>query len=507
VDSSTAGRRRTRALIALFGMAAAAVVGLVNGLASCSPRARPPDKGRPVSMAEAQRLAAVRLHDQQDGHSGFRATVGAPGAAVHLTGWVDWRRPLLYLGSVGDRPGPADGLVQAVPDLVAARLGRLGSADDPYPGPPAQPPTEGWRVRRLSPDSPAGSPLDSLFALLLGLHATGPDDAGALVAGGARFLRRDLLGGVPVDVVAGPAVLPTPVMGPRLAPRPSPSGAPVTGQVTYWLDDGGRLRRLDAYLRKDLPVRVDFSRDDPGVPAAIAPLGGAAVAPRPVTAAEAGLLARMVVRDRSARGGRLTIQVPVSPAGILRADGWLDWRATTAYLAARNPDDPSQDTLVWADRTGVGTHPLSGAAPVAADGVPASPRPTPSAVPTSPPPAQPPAGGWRMTTWAQHDTEGSSDLDVLLGAALAATGPAAGDPAPLRKRASWLREDTLAGVPVTVFEIRGLAETGTAPGDGLLRYWVDRSGLLRRIEVRTGDRAYGYLDVSAGPVPALSPPR
>jgi hypothetical protein len=96
---------------------------------------------------------------------------------------------------------------------------------------------------------------------------------------------------------------------------------------------------------------------------------------------------------------------------------------------------------------------------------------------------------------------------VLLGAALAATGPAAGDPAPLRKRASWLREDTLAGVPVTVFEIRGLAETGTAPGDGLLRYWVDRSGVLRRIEVRTGDRAYGYLDVSVGPVPALSAPR
>src|SRR2546421_6595657 len=124
-------------------MAAAAVVGLVNGLASCSPRARPPDKGRPVSMAEAQRLATVRLRDQQDGHSGFRATVGGPGAAVHLTGWVDWRRPLLYLGSVGDRPGPADGLVQAGPALGAPPLRRAGGAGDPDHPPPPDPPPQG----------------------------------------------------------------------------------------------------------------------------------------------------------------------------------------------------------------------------------------------------------------------------------------------------------------------------------------------------------------------------
>src|SRR2546423_767002 len=171
VESS---RRRTRALIALFGLAAAAVVGLMNGLASCLPDHGKADRSRPVSTAEAQRLAGVRLRDQQDGHVGFRATVGPPGAAVRLTGWVDWRRPLLYLGSVADRPGPADGLVQVVPDLVAARLGRLGSADDPYPPPPAQPPTEGWRVRPPAPHSPARTPPDSLFAPLPGPPADHP---------------------------------------------------------------------------------------------------------------------------------------------------------------------------------------------------------------------------------------------------------------------------------------------------------------------------------------------
>jgi hypothetical protein len=93
---------------------------------------------------------------------------------------------------------------------------------------------------------------------------------------------------VGVDVVAGPSALPAPVMGPRTHPSPA-SG----DQVTYWLDDGSRLRRLDALLRKDLPVRVDFTRDDQTVPSAAGVLGGAPVAPRPVTAAEAQLPARM----------------------------------------------------------------------------------------------------------------------------------------------------------------------------------------------------------------------
>src|SRR2546423_1448330 len=169
VESS---RRRTRALIALFGLAAAAVVGLMNGLASCLPDHGKADRSRPVSTAEAQRLAGVRLRDQQDGHAGFRATVGPPGAAVHLTGWVDWRRPRL--------------------------------------------------------------------------------------------------GGVPAGVVAGPAVLPPARMGPAGA-GPTP---PAASRATYWLDDGSHRRRLHTYLRRALPVRVDFNRDDRAVPAAIAPLGG-----------------------------------------------------------------------------------------------------------------------------------------------------------------------------------------------------------------------------------------
>jgi hypothetical protein len=39
-----------------------------------------------------------------------------------------------------------------------------------------------------------------------------------------------------------------------------------------------------------------------------------------------------------------------------------------------------------------------------------------------------------------------------------------------------------------------------------MRYWVDRDGTLRRLEVRTRSGAYGYLDVVPGPVPTLPRP-
>ena len=538
-DSSPADRRRKRAIIALLGLATAAAAGFGNSLVSCSPSDRSADTGRPVSMAQAQRLAGVRVRDLRDGGSALQATIGTAGAAIHLTGWIDWQQPLIYLDSRTDRAGPADGLVQAVPDLVAVHLGRQetradgSGAVDPYPPPPVVAPTDGWRVRRLSATGPSGSPFDSLLALLFSLSAARADDTAAVAATGARFLRQERLDGVPVEVIAGPAVLPSPtpaVAGPQPVVR-SPSGLPFAsagGQVTYWLDADSRLRRLDALLRKDLPVRVDFDRVGRLGSPAIEPLGGAPIAPRPVTDSEALVLARMGVRGRAARGGRLTVTLPVAPAGLARADGWLDWRTPAAYLAVRNPDEPTRDALVWADRTGVITRPATasqatgnqatgnqaapsssasggfaglGSSPAAS---PAGQAPAPDVATSSPPPLRPPAGGWQLTTWAQHDAQGASDLDILLSAALTAGN--VGDPARLRVRASWLRTDALGGSAATVYELRSPAEAGTAPGQGLLRYWLDDSGVLRRIEVRTGDHAFGCLDLTPGPVPALTKP-
>ena len=36
-----------------------------------------------------------------------------------------------------------------------------------------------------------------------------------------------------------------------------------------------------------------------------------------------------------------------------------------------------------------------------------------------------------------------------------------------------------------------------------MRYWVDRSGLLRRLELRTRTGAFAQLDLVPGPVPDL----
>jgi len=45
-----------------------------------------------------------------------------------------------------------------------------------------------------------------------------------------------------------------------------------------------------------------------------------------------------------------------------------------------------------------------------------------------------------------------------------------------------------------------------APGSGRLRYWLDGDGLLRRIEVRTREGAFGWLDVTPAWVPVLPDP-
>ena len=59
---------------------------------------------------------------------------------------------------------------------------------------------------------------------------------------------------------------------------------------------------------------------------------------------------------------------------------------------------------------------------------------------------------------------------------------------------------------VSVFEIRLNSEPDAAPGARRLRYWVDSTGALRRIEVRTRQGAFGWLDISPARVPALPHP-
>jgi hypothetical protein len=350
-----------------------------------------------------------------------------------------------------------------------------------------------------------------------------PDDPALIAGTGARFVRRDAVGGVAVDVLDGPAIPPRSrpaVAGPQLSPAaspsassaPSPSSAPFAtngGQVTYWVDDAGRVRRLEALVGRDLPVRLDFVRADRTAPTAIEMLGGAPVTPRPVTAAEAQLLSRMRLRDRAALGGQASVIIPETGGAMVRADGWLDWRTPAAYLAVRDLDDPTQDSLVRADRYGVTMRAQGTPAPGTGTGtVPPSPRPTPSVATTVRPPLHPPTDGWQLTTWGQrNDPQGGADLDILLNEAIMLSSASQDSPAELHNSATWLRMDAIGQVPVTVYEIRKPVESTVAPGSGRLRYWVDGSGVLRRLELRTRTGAFGYLDLVPGTVPALPSPR
>ncbi|MEH0974275.1 hypothetical protein V6U77_24395, partial [Micromonospora sp. CPCC 205546] len=98
----------------------------------------------------------------------------------------------------------------------------------------------------------------------------------------------------------------------------------------------------------------------------------------------------------------------------------------------------------------------------------------------------PPPRGWRA------DPRRAGEPGLLLDAALRAAGSPEGRRAALR-----IRGDTAAGKAVDVVELR----TSRGP----LRYWIDRSGKLRRLELRTRAGAWAQLDLTPTTVPRLIP--
>ncbi|HWG98611.1 MAG TPA: hypothetical protein VNV66_04625 [Pilimelia sp.] len=471
-------------------LAASAVAALAHGLVSCG-AAGSGSEARPLSPAEARRLAGMRLENHRDARAGLHAVIGPRDREVRLAGWVDWARPMAYLSvrppGSGAPPGLSEAvLVQAVPGLVATRpqAAARGSAATP----PVAPPPDRWTVR---PADPAATPLDALLALLFAMGHPARDDAGLLAHSEARWLRRDRAAGVDVDVVLGPAV----PSAPRAAPGATGSGhtagpdaparlAAMGGAVQYWLDDRARVHRVEALLARGLPVRVDLNRGDRRSPGLVAALGGAPVAPRPVTAAESAVLAQLRRRNHAAGGGRLRITLPTT-TGAHTAAGWLDWRDSVAYLRVTEPG-AQRARLLWADRTGVATR--------------AAPRTR-----AARPPLPAPGAGWQFAAWpTRRDAHGGFDLDLLLNELLLAGLRGRQEGAARQPVAHRLRGDVLAGAAVTVYEVRKEAERGVRPGAARLRYWVDGAGVLRRLELRTRSGGFAQADVLPGRVPRLS---
>jgi hypothetical protein len=488
--------RRAFALIATGVLALGSAASLATGLVSCAPQEKPAAPTRPLNAVEAGRLATMRLHNFQDGRVGIRGSFGKPDELVHVAGWIDWQRPLAYFSVTGKQTGAADGLVQARPGVIAFRPGRINGTE-----PPAGPPADGWRVRPFAKTGPAGAPLDTMLLLLFTIAVNQTDTADLLVRSEARWLGSDTVDGVPVDVLLGPAVPPRPTSPAPVAPfqpsaSPSPTPSPGTlaaqgGAVRYWLDSDARLRRLAAIVGADSPLQLDFARTDRRELAAIAELGGRTIAPRRPTTAEADTLSRLRQRNRTVGTTTLTVALPSPEGNLTTATGWLDWRNGFAYLAVRDTSVPDKQALVRVDRTGVST--LTGA-PLTKDGRP---------------PVPPPRGGWQRSAWEDRSDEfGARDFDLLLSEALGMSAASRDDPAYLRSAAVWLRADTIGGTQVAVYEIPKPEERGLPAGNARMRYWIDTSGVLRRVEVRSRTGGYGRLELNqAGPTPYVGPVR
>ncbi|MBM0278081.1 hypothetical protein JM949_23355, partial [Micromonospora sp. STR1s_6] len=221
VDPAPAGRRRRTVLLLLGLTALTSATALVFGLLSWAPD--PAEPARPLTVAERERLAALRVTNLRDLRAGVRVTAGAGAGAgrIELVGWVDWSRSLLYLDVGGPGAGAERGLLQqSGPVLVI----RPDPAAVPTPAaPPLVPPADRWRLHRLAP----GTHLAPVLGLLLGLAADRPD-ARTVPDDGARWIARERL---PVGPVA-------PGTGARSAPRARrrPSGRP---------DGAGRRCALD----------------------------------------------------------------------------------------------------------------------------------------------------------------------------------------------------------------------------------------------------------------------
>ncbi|SCL69617.1 hypothetical protein GA0070606_5137 [Micromonospora citrea] len=442
------GRRRVTLLV-LAVVAVLSATALVVGLLSWSPdRSEPP---RALTGDERDRLAAMRVTNVRDLRAGVRVTAGAGPARTELVGWVDWSRPLLYLDVGGPGAGAERGLLQATPTVAVLRPDP-SAVPTPAP-PPLVPPAGRWRLH----DPAAGRGLAAVLDLLFRLGADRPEPP----AESARWVGRATVGAEPVDILQAPP----PIQG-------TPPSAPAARR--YWLDRDARLHRLETELPGLGPVTVQLTRTDRPTLRPVDALGGHPGQPRALTAAERGRLDRLPGRLRAAGGAAVTLAAPLAAGTDLRGTGWVSWTGPVAYVTLADLGTPERRTLLRIDAAGVTRAEVPAA--TVPGGVEAPGRP----------PLPPPARGWRA------DPARAGDLGLLLDAALrAARSPGQ------RGTALRVRGDSLAGKSVDVVELR----TSRA----LLRYWIDRSGLLRRLELRTRPGAWAQLDLAPGATPRLPP--
>ncbi|MEE6283100.1 hypothetical protein [Georgenia sp. MJ170] len=194
---------------------------------------------------------------------------------------------------------------------------------------------------------------------------------------------------------------------------------------------------------------------------------------RPLTTDESQRLAAM--RFQNFDAGARAIETEVTDSGTrYTVTGWVDFTAELGY--GRIEGAASGASLLAWTHAGISTY----------DGVPAD-----GSVPLPPPGTADGAQGWTSSTLEPD----ASRLHALLAVVLHVGSERPDNPLLLQQTdARWLRTDTLDGLTLDVMsaptaDVVYVPETSTAAGDGSdspLRYWLDESGTLHRMEVRLG---------------------
>lgn len=214
------------------------------GLAGCGSDPQPTSTGpRPLTTAEAERLAVIRFNGFNVGVRSFTGTFTDGRVQVAMTGWLNL---VDHVGYALATPRA----IQAGQDagdafLVEWTLNQVGRRVPDGPEPLLPVPTDNWQTSTLTASD---SFLASGQLILLNLGSDRPENPQLLAQSTARWIRADRLGTVPVDVMSGP----------------SAEGSTAASGLRYWVDAQGTLLRMEAQLGTALWSLIDFA-DAPDV--------------------------------------------------------------------------------------------------------------------------------------------------------------------------------------------------------------------------------------------------
>lgn len=213
---------RTHPVLAVIALA----FGILAMVTACAPAdvAEVAEDLRPLSTAEAERLAVVRFRNFDAGTRPIDVRIpGTSAGELRLTGWFDYETKAGYAAASTD-DGSA-GLVWWNESTVSVREAPADDAPLPLPA-------DGWESGPLDPSSTS---MAAALALIGGLGSDRPENPQLLVQSDAAWLRADKIDGIDVDVFVGPSDAGATGSDPDQRPR-------------FWVDERGLLLRFEARL-------------------------------------------------------------------------------------------------------------------------------------------------------------------------------------------------------------------------------------------------------------------